>query len=50
MPKLKAGVYETIYGNAAIVEDWDNSTAYDIDMAETIPIDLVSYTFIREVD
>lgn len=48
---MKPGVYETIYGNAAEVEDWNSSTAYDIDMAEEIPIEMVdSSKFIRDFD
>ena len=44
------GVYETEYGNAAIVEDWDGDWAYDIDMDEEIPIEMVSDIFIRDIE
>jgi len=48
---MKAGVYETIYGNAAEVEDENDDFAYDIDMGEEIPIEMVDETkFIRELD
>jgi len=50
MEKLKPGIYETEYGNAAEVQDWGSNTAYDIDMAETIPIEMVTDKFIREFD
>jgi len=50
LKKRKPGVYETEYGNAAEVEDWNSNTAYDIDMAENIPIEIVTDTFIRELD
>lgn len=46
---LKQGVYETINGNACDYEGGD--TAYDLDMAETIPIEMVDFSkFIRESD
>ena len=44
------GVYETEWGNAAEVENWRNETAYDLDMAETIPIECVTNKFIRDFD
>ena len=44
----KPGVYETEYGNAAEVEDWDSDSAYDIDSAEIIPIEFVTDKLIRE--
>lgn len=46
----KPGIYETIYGNAAEVEDWRNDTAWDLDAAEEIPIEFVTDKFIREFD
>jgi hypothetical protein len=36
------GVYETEYGNAAEVYNWNDSTAYDLDMGEEIPIEMVT--------
>lgn len=48
--KLKPGIYETVYGNAAIVEDWDDEIAWDIDMAEEVMIEMVTDIFIREID
>jgi hypothetical protein len=36
---MKAGVYETIYGNACEYESGD--TAWDLDMREEIPIAVV---------
>lgn len=48
--EMKPGIYETDYGNAAEVEDWNNPTAYDIDMAEEIPIECVTSKFIRPLD
>jgi hypothetical protein len=48
--KLKPGVYETNYGNAAEVNDWDDEQVYDLDMAEYIPIEMVTSKFIREID
>ena len=43
----KFGIYETIYGNACEYEGGD--TAYDLDSAETIPIEMVDFSkFIRD--
>jgi hypothetical protein len=50
MEKLKPGIYETEYGNAAEVTDWDDDVAYDLDMGEEIPIEFVTSKFIRELD
>jgi hypothetical protein len=47
---MKAGVYETDYGNAAVVKNWSSKTAWDLDMAERIPIDMVTTKFIRDLD
>ena len=42
------GVYMTLFGNAALVDDWTADTAYDLDAAENIPIEFVDETkFIR---
>jgi hypothetical protein len=38
----KDGVYETIYGNACEYEG--GNTAYDLDMGETIPLELVDFS------
>lgn len=47
---MKSGIYCTIYGNAAEYIDGENF-AYDLDMAEEIPIEAVDFTqFIREFD
>jgi len=47
----KPGIYETIYGNAAEVEDWNSDTAWDLDMREEIPIEMVDSTkFLREFE
>lgn len=47
---MKTGVYETIYGNACEYHK-GNSTAYDLDAGERIPLEMVDFTkFIREVD
>jgi len=44
----KSGVYETIYGNACEYEG--GQTAFDIDMSETISIDMIDFDkFIREL-
>lgn len=45
----KPGIYETEYGNAAEVDDWDALEAYDLDMAQTIPIEMVTDKFIRAI-
>lgn len=44
----KCGVYETEYGNAAVS---DGRIAYDLDMGQAIPVELVNFSaFIRECD
>ena len=48
--KLKPGIYETIYGNAAIVKNWDSKTAFDIDMRERVPIEIVTNKYIRKIE
>lgn len=46
----KSGLYETEWGNAAEYHEGE-STAYDLDMAETIPLEAVDFSkFIRELD
>jgi len=50
MEKLKIGIYETIYGNACEVEDWESDWAYDIDMGKSIPIEMVDVEkFIKDL-
>ena len=51
----KAGVYNTIYGNTCHYEpeeyfdDFGEEGAYDMDMAENIPLGMVDWdSFIRE--
>lgn len=39
---MKHGIYETIYGNAAIYEG--GQSAWDIDMAKIIPLEMVDFT------
>lgn len=47
MKEFNSGVYETIYGNACEYFERDDF-AYDIDMAEDIPIEMVDFNkFIR---
>ena len=47
---MKPGVYETEYGNAAEVEDWEEGITYDLDSGEEIPIAMVTNKFIRGLD
>lgn len=47
---LKRGVYETEYGNAAYVAGPKAKTAYDLDMAERIPMAMVTAKWIRKVE
>ena len=47
---MKRGIYETEYGNAAYVSGPKAKTAYDLDMAERIPIQLVTETLIRKAE
>ena len=44
------GIYETFWGNAAVVKSWESKVAWDLDMGEFIPIELVSHTFIRPIE
>jgi hypothetical protein len=50
MRKLKRGVYETSYGNAAYVSGPNARTAFDLDMAEKIPISEVTSRFLRPAE
>lgn len=48
---MKRGIYETEYGNAAYVSGPQAKTAYDLDMAERIPIAMVrADKFIRKAE
>lgn len=47
---MTRGIYETEYGNAAYVSGPRAKTAWDLDMAERIPIDLVTDKFIRPAE
>lgn len=44
------GIYETEYGNAAFVHGPAARTAYDLDMAERIPIFMVTPRKLRDAD
>lgn len=45
---MKRGIYETTWGNAAYVSGPNAKTAWDLDMAERIPMSEVTGKFIRE--
>lgn len=48
---MKRGIYETTYGNAAYVSGPKAKTAYDLDMAERIPVTEVREDkFIRKAE
>lgn len=48
---MKKGIYETSYGNAAYVSGPQAKTAWDLDMAEKIPISAVNPNrFIRKAE
>jgi hypothetical protein len=47
---MKRGIYETEYGNAAYVSGPSAKTAYDLDMAERIPMSMVTSKFIRKAE
>lgn len=47
---LKRGIYETIYGNACYVSGYKAKTAFDLDMAERIPMEMVSTKFLRPAE
>jgi hypothetical protein len=47
--KYKPGIYQTIYGNAA--KYTGSKSAYDLDMAERISLELVDFDiYIRKLD
>jgi len=48
--KKKPGIYETEWGNAAMVENWESNIAFDLDMGREIPIVCVTDKFIGEID
>jgi hypothetical protein len=48
-PRVR-GVYETEYGNAAVVKHSKAKYAYDLDMGEKVPIETVTYKFLRPLD
>ena len=47
---MKRGIYLTNYGNAAYVSGPSAKTAYDLDMAERIPVSEVTTKFIRKAE
>lgn len=47
---MKRGIYRTEYGNAAYVSGPTAKSAYDLDMAERIPLDMVTQEFIRKAE
>lgn len=47
---MKRGIYETEYGNSAFVSGPKAKTAYDLDMAERIPICMVTEKFLRKAE
>ena len=50
MLTIKRGVYLTTYGNAAYVSGPKAKTAWDLDMAERIPVSEITTTFLREAE
>lgn len=47
---LKRGIYETVYGNACLVSGPKAKTAFDLDSAERIPMELVTPKFLRKAE
>lgn len=47
---MKRGIYETEYGNAAYVSGPKAKSAYDLDMGERVPIQVVTDKFIRKAE
>jgi hypothetical protein len=47
---MKRGVYETTYGNAAYVSGPKAKLAWDIDMAERVPLSEVTDKFLRKAE
>lgn len=50
MKMLKRGIYETEYGNACLVSGPKAKRAFDLDMGEYIPIELVTDRFLRKAE
>ena len=48
--QFKKGIYETEYGNAALVSGPKAKTAWDLDSAERIPISMVTSKWIRKAE
>lgn len=48
--RLRRGIYETSYGNAAYVSGPQAKTAYDMDMGERIPISEVTDKWLRKAE
>lgn len=46
---MKPGVYQTTYGNAAVVTS-SKRKAYDLDMGEFIPLSEVTERFLRKTE
>ena len=44
------GIYETFWGNAAVIKSWKAKKVWDLDMGEFVPIELVSDIFIRPIE
>ena len=47
---MERGIYKTEYGNAAYVSGPKARTAWDIDMGERVPIEMVTSEWIREAE
>ena len=47
---MKRGIYETSYGNAAYVSGPRAKTAWDLDMAERIPMSEVTDKWLRKAE
>lgn len=50
MENFKKGIYETSYGNACYVSGPKAKTAWDLDMAERIPMSEVTTKFLRKAE
>jgi len=48
--KFKRGIYETIYGNAALVTGPNAKTARDLDSGDRIPMCMVTPKFLRRAE
>jgi hypothetical protein len=44
---MKKGIYETVYGNAAYVSGPSAKKAFDLDMGEYCPMEVVTTKFLR---